>query len=38
VLMAIVFVEAFRKWAEMLRIRERVRDKYGQLVVREVED
>ena len=38
VLMAIVFVEAFKKWYEMLRIHELVRDKYGQLVVREVED
>ena len=38
VLMAIVFVEAFLRWAELLRVRERVRDRHGQLVLREVEE
>ncbi len=38
VLMAIVFVEAFARWYELLRAQDRVRDRYGQLVVQEVEE
>ena len=37
-LMGVVFVEAFFKWAELLRIREKVRDCYGELVLNEVEE
>jgi hypothetical protein len=36
--MGVVFVEAFFKWAELLRIREKVRDRYGELVLDEVEE
>jgi carbon starvation protein len=38
VLMAVVFVEAFVKWFELLRVREHVRDRHGQLVLQEVEE
>ncbi len=38
VLMAVVFLEAFWKWFELLQIREPVKDKYGQLVLTEVEE
>ena len=38
VLMAIVFVEAFIKWAQLLRIRERISDRHGELVLAETEE
>ena len=38
VLMAVVFVEAFVRWSQLLRIRERIVDRYGQPVVAEVEE
>jgi carbon starvation protein len=38
VLMTIVFVEAFIKWYQLLKIRGKVADKYGELVLAEVEE
>jgi carbon starvation protein len=38
ILMAVVFVEAFVRWGQLLKIRERVRDRTGQMVVVEVEE
>jgi carbon starvation protein len=38
VLMAIVFVEAFVRWAQLLRVRERIVDRYGQAVLADVEE
>ena len=38
VLMAVVFVEAFVRWSQLLRVRERITDRYGQIVVAEVEE
>ncbi len=38
VLMAVVFVEAILRWSQLLRIRERVTDRYGQAVIAEVEE
>jgi len=38
VLMAIVFLSAFRKWYELLRVREPVPDRYGDLVLQVVEE
>jgi carbon starvation protein len=37
-LMVIVFIEAFRKWYELLRVRETVPDKYGEMVLEVVEE
>ncbi|HEX9291533.1 MAG TPA: carbon starvation protein A [Anaeromyxobacteraceae bacterium] len=36
VLMTVVFIEAFWKWAELLRIREKVKDAHGDLVLLDV--
>jgi carbon starvation protein len=38
VLMAIVFFEAFRRWYNLLQIKEKVADVYGDLVLTTVED
>jgi carbon starvation protein len=38
ILMALVFIEAFRKWFELLRVKSLVKDKYGELVLVEVEE
>jgi carbon starvation protein len=38
VLMAVVFVEAFVRWSQLLRIRERITDRYGRAVIAEVEE
>lgn len=38
VLMSVVFVEAFVRWAWLLRVQERVRDRWGQPVVIEIEE
>jgi carbon starvation protein len=38
VLMTLVFLEAFWKWYELLRIREPVKDRYGELVLVDVEE
>ena len=38
VLMAIVFVEAFVKWYQLLNIRDMVQDRHGKMVLAEVED
>jgi carbon starvation protein len=38
ILMALVFLEAFRKWFELLRVKEAVKDRYGELVLAEVEE
>jgi carbon starvation protein len=37
-LMVIVFIEAFRKWYELLRVRELVPDKHGEMVLEVVEE
>jgi len=37
VLMAIVFVAAFKRWYNLLQIRERVKDRHGELVLETVE-
>jgi carbon starvation protein len=37
-LMAVVFVEAFVRWAQLLRIRQRVNDRWGQPVLVDVEE
>jgi len=37
-LMVIVFIEAFRKWFELLRVREPVADNYGEMVLEVVEE
>jgi carbon starvation protein len=38
ILMALVFIEAFRKWFELLRVKELVTDRYGEPVLLEVEE
>jgi carbon starvation protein len=38
ILMTLVFIEAFRKWFELLRVKELVKDKYGELVLADVEE
>jgi carbon starvation protein len=38
VLMALVFIEAFRKWYQLLQVKELVKDRYGELVLTEVEE
>jgi carbon starvation protein len=38
ILMALVFVEAFRKWFELLRVKSLVKDRYGELVLADVEE
>ncbi|BDU75572.1 carbon starvation CstA family protein [Mesoterricola sediminis] len=38
VLMAIVFVEAFVRWFQLLRIKERIQDRHGVLVLVETEE
>jgi carbon starvation protein len=38
VLMAIVFVSAFLKWYELLRVKETVPDQYGDMVLEVVEE
>ncbi|BDG01485.1 carbon starvation CstA family protein [Anaeromyxobacter oryzae] len=38
ILMALVFLEAFRKWFELLQVKALVKDKYGELVVVDVEE
>jgi len=38
VLMAIVFISAFIKWYELLRVKEPVADKYGDMVLETVEE
>jgi carbon starvation protein len=37
-LMAAVFVEAFRKWYELLQVKQLVKDRYGELVLADVEE
>jgi hypothetical protein len=36
--MSIVFVEAFVKWFQLLRIKERISDRHGELVLVETEE
>jgi len=38
ILMALVFIEAFRKWFQLLQVKELVKDKYGEPVLAEVEE
>ena len=38
ILMTLVFLEAFWKWYELLRVRAPVKDKYGELVLADVEE
>ena len=38
VLMTLVFLEAFWKWYELLRVQVQVKDKHGDLVLAEVEE
>ncbi|HVI95620.1 MAG TPA: carbon starvation protein A [Anaeromyxobacter sp.] len=38
ILMTLVFLEAFWKWYELLRVRAPVKDKYGDLVLADVEE
>jgi carbon starvation protein len=38
ILMTIVFVEAFVKWFELLKIKDRIRDRHGNLVLQETEE
>ena len=38
VLMTLVFLEAFWKWYELLQVRQPVKDKYGELVLADVEE
>jgi carbon starvation protein len=38
ILMALVFIEAFRKWFELLQVKRLVTDKYGEPVLVEVEE
>ena len=38
ILMALVFIEAFRKWFQLLQIKQLVKDKYGEPVLAEVEE
>ncbi len=38
VLMGVVFIEAFARWFELLRIRDRVPDAHGELVLQQVEE
>jgi carbon starvation protein len=38
ILMALVFIEAFRKWFELLQIKQLVKDKYGEPVRADVEE
>jgi carbon starvation protein len=38
ILLALVFIEAFRKWFELLQVKELVKDKYGELVLENVEE
>jgi carbon starvation protein len=38
ILMALVFVEAFRKWIQLLGVKEQVKDRYGELVLADVEE
>jgi carbon starvation protein len=38
ILMALVFIEAFRKWFELLRVKALVKDRYGEMVLVEVEE
>jgi len=36
--MSIVFVEAFVKWYQLLRIKDRIADRHGELVLLETEE
>ena len=38
VLMALVFAEAFWKWMQLLKVTEAVKDKYGDLVLADVDE
>jgi len=38
VLSGVIFAEAFGRWYEMLGIRQKIRDRWGEAVLREVED
>ncbi len=38
ILMALVFVEAFRKWFQLLQVKQLVKDRYGELVLADVEE
>ena len=38
ILMALVFIEAFRKWFELLQVKQLVKDKYGEPVLADVEE
>jgi carbon starvation protein len=38
ILMALVFIEAFRKWFQLLQVKSLMKDKYGELVLADVEE